>query len=616
MIRIFVALVALLALGKARAEEATVPAPVAPAFPQAARPASPETDPAVKEAIDKAVEKAKEELRDEMRAELQGAQSAAEFMGTVALQPKLQVFELTGYFRLRGDIMHNLNLTPNTDSAGFYYFPKPLRGGNNLYETNMRLRLEPTINASETVRVKAQIDVLDNYVLGSNTSVLTNAPGSPYPVPFSSDSRVYYPNDPTADRAPIVPKRVWAELQTPVGLLSFGRMPSGWGLGILTSPGDRLDSDYGDTVDRIQFALPPIPTPLGDLGLIPIWDFDATGPLMYDPHGEASVGQPLDLDNGADARTLALKLVRLDTEDEIRRKLDRGEKSVNFGLYWNWRQQVWVYPEWLDQGYAGTYTQAPASNTTPWARRDAWAQYVSLWARWLSPKLRIEAEVVGVSGKAGNANAGSTAPLAPAAIYMHQYGAAIQSEYKATGHFSFGLELGTASGDGAPGFGNIPNRGTAVDPNVPPNYGAIEGPQWGRPGDNTINNFRFNPDYTVDLIFYRHIIGQITDSVYLRPSAHIDIFPGIHEDVSVLYAQAVCPSSTPSSTSQDPAIIHSPLSNPGKKPLALELDSTTTISPTRAFTGWVSLGLLDPLAGMGGGTHVAFLLELGLAARF
>src|SRR5512147_863102 len=84
------------------AQEAKPPAPGAPT--------SPEADSKVQAVIQKAVDKAKEELRNEMRAELQGAQSAAEFMGTVAEQPKTQLLELDGYYRVRGESLNKLNL--------------------------------------------------------------------------------------------------------------------------------------------------------------------------------------------------------------------------------------------------------------------------------------------------------------------------------------------------------------------------------------------------------------------------------------------------------------------------------------------------------------------------
>ncbi len=104
------------------------------------------------------------------------------------------------------------------------------------------------------------------------------------------------------------PKRVWAEVQTPVGLLSFGRMPSEWGLGIMANAGGGIDEDFGDTVDRIQFALPPVSTPIGRLTFVPILDFDQEGALYRQPYAARGTGQPFDAESGDDGRTYGLKV--------------------------------------------------------------------------------------------------------------------------------------------------------------------------------------------------------------------------------------------------------------------------------------------------------------------
>ena len=610
-------------LGAARAEEAKAAPPVSGA--------TPETDPQVQAAIQRAVDKAKEEIRNEMRAELQGAQSAAEFMGAVADQPKLQLLDLEGYFRLRWEYLNKLNLRNAPDSAGFNYFPLPLHGGSTLTTSNMRLRLEPTINASETVRIHLQVDVLDNYVLGSNESRVTDGTGTPYPIPFYGSSRTYTPGDKTNDRDPIVPRRVWAEVQTPLGLLSFGRMPSDWGLGIMANAGTGIDQDFGDTIDRIQFALPPVSTALGDLVIVPMVDVDAAGVVRPDPTAGAGVGQPVQADTNDAGTTLAFKVVRLDTPDELRRKQERGETSVNFGLYYNYRTQKYVYPAWFDTGWespcpsdnptnAGQpdcYSTSTLSGTSAENRRGASAHFASLWARWAGPKLRVEGEAVGVYGDIGNANAGSTnTTLAAQHIHMKQWGFVLQTQYQVSSHFSWGVELGGASGDGAPGFGIQTNRGISTDSSVLPNYGAIDGPQWGRAGDRTINNYRFNPAYQVDQILFRRILGLVTDAIYLKPSLRWDIIPGLALDGSMIYSQAQLSQSTPSSSSVDPAATNSPLATKGHSPLGLEFDGKMSFSPTSAFTAWTDLAALAPLAGLGSGTSMAWMFDFGLAARF
>jgi uncharacterized protein (TIGR04551 family) len=600
-------------------------------------PAQDEVDAKTKAAIERAVEKAKEDLRDEVRAEIQGAQSAAEFLGAVAEGPKLEFLELNGYLRTRGQVLVNLDLDAGFDPSGFTLFPRPLQdpeGRDTLATANMRFRLEPTLNVSESVRLRAQVDVLDNYALGSSTSSLFDAPFSPYPVPFYGSSRLSATGDLTADRDPIQVKRAWAEIQTPVGLLSFGRMPSEWGLGILTHAGEGLDDDFGDTVDRLQFALPPVGTPLGSIVFVPILDFDSEGVLNADPRFGPGFGQPFDAESGDDARTYAIKAARIDTEDEIRRKLERNESSVNFGAYYNYRTQRWTYPLWRDVGFVDPNLANPYEDTAAAAvKRNTYAHVLDLWARVLTPRWRLELEGVGVAGHIGrtfvDVNSDTATPELEreelGRVLLRQWAATLVTEYQAIpGKVTVGGELGVASGDPAPGFGNNPGRYGATGAAAPefPLYGSIEGPQFGQPGDDSIRNFRFNPAYRVDLILWQRILGQVTDAWYVKPKLRWSILPGLAFDAAVVYSQALHASSTPSASSA--ATIDDPttpvderyLARGGSKPLGLEVDGKLSLESGNGFVAWSEIGLLQPLGGLGEDLSRGWVLNFGLAAKF
>ncbi|WP_243338500.1 TIGR04551 family protein [Anaeromyxobacter soli] len=583
----------------------------------------PATDlpPETKAAIQREVERLKEDLRDEVRAEIQGAQSAAEFMGTVAEGPKLEFFELDGYYRVRGQLSDDLALGRAPDASGHYLYPvpvfnpdptagvRPTRG--TIATANMRLRLEPTLNVSELVRVRAQIDVLDNYVLGSSTSKLFDDPYSPFPAQFYGSTRQLYPNDPTADRDPILPKRVWGEVQTPVGLLSFGRMPSEWGLGLLTNAGGGVDEDYGDTVDRIQFALPPVQTPIGALTLVPILDFETEGALRPDPRFGAGVGQPFDADSSDDARTWAVKAARVDTDDEIRRKLDRNESSFNFGAYYNYRTQRDSIPAWAQDGFGA---ELDPSSSLAVGRRRSYGHVLDLWVRVLTQRWRVEAEAVGVYGHIGQAftvgpasDTDPTLTVKPVSrVELRQWGGSLVTEYKAIPNkVTLGGEFGAASGDDAPGFGNIPSRFNA-DGSLP-GYGTFEGPQFNGTNDRSIRNFRFNPAYKVDLILFSRILGQVTDAWYVKPKIRWDMFPGLALDAQLVYSQAISAESTPSSTGP----------GTGTNRLGLEADTMLTYTSGAGFQAYGQYGILEPFGAFGPGElSRAHLLAFGLVAKF
>ena len=611
-----------------------------PADKPAAKPADKappiDLDAKTQEAIRRAVEKAKDELREEVRAEMQGAQSASEFMGAVAEGPKLEFLQLNGYLRTRGQLYDQLDLDAGVDASGYYYFPKPIidpAKRSTHATTNMRLRLEPTLNVSENVRVSMQVDVFDNYVYGSSTSVAFDSSFSPYPTPWYGASRLPTFDDIHSDRAPIIPKRAWAEFQTPVGLLSFGRMPSGWGLGILTHPGGGIDDDFGDTVDRIQFALPPVGTPVGNLSFVPIIDFDSEGALLADRFWGNGMGQPFDIDSADDARTFALKAARVDTDDELRRKLERGESSFNFGAYYNYRTQRNVWRSWLEQGFEATFTDPPI-------QRKTFGHVISFWSRFQSPRWRFELEAVGVYGSIGNTYVVGTNDLNDkvvkdlGSVLLRQWGGSLVSEFQALPNkVALSLEVGVASDDNAPGMGNMPFRildsqstATSFDIQYQP-YGSIEGPQFGefpRLGksglyhDGDIRNFRFNPSYRVDLVLWREILGQVTGALYVKPKVHWGIVPGLALDLALVYSQALDSLSTPSSaqagdgTSADPYRI----TTKGNKILGVELDSILTYTTAQGFGAWASWGILQPLAGLGANLSRGHAVAVGIAAKF
>jgi len=573
------------------------------------KPAAAPADPKVEALIKQAVEKAKQELRDELRVEVQGAQSAAEFLGTAAEGPKLEFLELDGYLRVRADLFNDFDLGRGNDANGLPLFPQPLLNASRrgtLASTNLRLRLEPTMNVSEHVRVRGQADVLDNYVLGGtlSSSDYLSTPGN-----FTSTGAA------PADRPAVNVKRVWGEVETPVGLLSFGRMPATWGLGIRHPVQDGIDDDFGDTVDRLQFATLPLSTPLGAVSLVPFLDFRSEGTLQTNPAFGSGTGQPLDLDSTDDARTYGLKLVHLDTEEEVRRKLERNESSLSYGLTYEY--QTWNA---ITVPYAAG-TGADAVSGVFVVDRREYEHVLDLWFRYRTQRFSLEGEFAGQVGQIGDPT--NTLDLTDPKLPVHAYsdgqilvrlfGGALRARYEVSPRkFSMGAEIGIASGDRAPGFGNQPTQFPLTG--NPGGYGSIEGPQYGtytfngqNIRDSSIRNFRFNPGYRVDLILWREILGQVTDAMYFKPSVHWDIVSGLAFDAAVIYSQAIYSQSTPSSSQ----------TGNGQGPLGIELDTKLSYHGDEGFGAWFEYGVLQPLDGFGPGSlSRAHAFRAGLAIKF
>ncbi len=583
-----------LLLGSALAQSPAPSAPVAPSSevaPLLAQPSSgtltqAEMDQKIQEAVQKEVAKVKEQMRDEVRAEIQGAQSASEFLGEEEEKKKLHFMELNGYFRFRWDLFNNLNGGLPADPMGWY-----LWGGNTQISSsapdgtqtggNLRLRVDPTFNVSEQVRVKAEIDMLDNVVLGST--------------PVGRDYNLY--SFMSTSQAVPVPgynwftgafqvKRAWGEVQTPVGLLSFGRMPADWGAGIYYNAGGGIDQDFGDNVDRIQFSV-PLGQFLGGLAVTPYYEWAGSGITYSSTFNTVGIGQPVNWTQNDDAGAIGIMVARTDTPEQLRRKLEKDRTSLSYGLLFNYKsQRVGI------QGASGQATLSPdgvmpegVGTPVTFVNRDASAGTLDLFIKWVGKKFEIEAEGIGIYGSIGNVGFDPTAVPIPADI--RQGAGVLRGHYKLGdgGRIAVGGELGIASGDNAPGFGNFPGRcNYSVTPATCGQValdGSIDGNQVGA-AYPSLNNYRFNPAYQVDLILWRRILGTVTDAWYLKPTFKWDVLDGLTVGAQVIYSQALFAESTPSQVN---------------KSLGIELDVGVKYQSDDGFVFFLDYGLLKLLSG-------------------
>jgi len=556
------------------------------------------------------VEKAKAELRDEVRAELQGQQSAREFLDAGAAptdKPRLDFLQVQGYFRVRGDLFDDLSLKRGPDPAGYKLFPPPIGSPDKSTQTsaNLRLRLEPILNVSEQVRVLAQVDLLDGVVMGSSpagTSAYESIGQTPPEVGQNG-----------LDRGSIRVKRAWGEVQTPLGLLSFGRMPDQWGLGISSNAGGGLDDDLGDNVDRLQLAIPVRQTFFGPIVVVPYYDINSSGLVSQNQGG---VGQPFSLDKADERTTIGVRLARIDTDDELQRKTAAGRSSWNYGARYGYHTQSWRFGNPI-----GTPGVPSPATTVDQVRIGLSYHALDLWGRLKTRRWRVEAEGGLRLGSQSDARLALTdSALGPVDIL--QLGGAIQADFKVTDKILLGLEGGFASGDKAPGFGNRPDRGI-------PRPGSVDGSQLGtkvpNPAyaanpttepeflfayDKSLKNFRFNPGYRVDMILWRELLGGLTDAWYLKPSVRYDLLEGLSLRLAVIYSQAVFAASTPSTE---------------YRPLGVEVNSGLHYASDDGFHAWLDWGMLQPLDGLGYGPQRlggepalvrAHALRAGLAIKF
>lgn len=545
--------------------------------------------------------KTREEMRAEIRAAVAASLAAEEWEPDeweIDDEEKLEFFEMNGYFRFRADTFLNFDMNAGEDVNGAPLFARPgfrPDESDTLATANQRLRLQPILNVSEDIRVKATIDLLDNLVWGQTPDAFpVNIATLTTPMMAFTGTAVEPIAGRNASMNSISVKRVWAEIMTPVGQLRFGRLGSQWGLGLLANDGNCLDCDAGDTVDRMMFV-----TKIFDHYIVPAMDIPATGPISRKK--DTYQGQPFDLEQRDDVQQYILAVARRDTPEDIKKMLLDGRVVFNYGMYNVLRVQN------IDAVTQDTYVRAAGeARPSDFVTRGAKAYVPDIWLRLHWGKLRVELEAVGIFGHIDNGNLFSEPdPGQDAHLKIQQIGAVVQADYALLrDQLKLGFEAGFASGDSAPGMGIVATPGGRIQAAT---AGSIDGKQFNfdsnvGPLDNDIKNFKFDPNYHVDLILWREIFGQVTDAVYLKPSLKYQLTRSLGIDLAAIYSRAVFKASTPG----------------GVHDLGLEFDGTLSYRSSDGFIARVQYGILIPMGGLAleNKAQVAQTLQAGLAIEF
>ncbi len=453
------------------------------------------------------------------------------------------VFSLNGYFRVRGEYYDNFALgrvpvsrlnedpfarwiqldnAPSTTEGGVLPAGNckgapssvpdaALRcdGSATTRFANMRLRLQPTLSLSDNIRVHMMVDAFDNLVLGSTPEVKSvdqfgqitgRAPG----VPLDSLTRTSPPPESFRNTVgdTILVRRVWGEVtNSTIGQLRFGRMGNQWGLGMLWNAGEgtnvlgtELDADFQSEVDRIQL--------IGKFKGIFFgvsWDFASKG-YIADPVANIQA-IPRDASRLDDVKQWSFLFARRLDPLARDKRLARGKWVINGGAYFIYRSQ---FLSTSGAPLLGT----PSVVENSFVRRDAKVYIPDGWLQVLWKDLRLELEFAGFFGQIQNVEATEFPSTAEGNRFkLRQWGFAFEGEYrflqKKLGVF---LKGGAASGD--PDVVGLSQYENLIAQPV---------------GQKVISNFSFHPNYEIDLILWRNILGAISGAYYLAPAISYDI---------------------------------------------------------------------------------------------
>jgi uncharacterized protein (TIGR04551 family) len=453
--------------------------------------------------------------------------------------PKTEKFEfkLDGYMRARAEALYNLDLDRGLLPDGQPLFPVPLDNpkGQWLTYADMRLHTDMAVYApGGGVAVKVRLDTLDNVALGS----------MPDGVPYASLTQ-------RTQGSIFSLRRAYGEALLPVGLLAVGRMGNQWGLGMYANGGDCLDCDSGDTVDRVAFL-----TPL--FGHVFAFAFDYSATLALDPRAD---NRTIAIAPTSNVRSITLAGLSFKSDLSRDRRTRAGKTTIEYGLLGSYR--------WQDTDVPSAYLPVPGNGPIPLTPAQVTARganyyIVDGYAHLTHPEFSLAAEAAYIWGQVDQA---SLIPgvLLRQPITSKQLGIAVESEIGTnTSPFGVGLDGGYASGDPGAVLGNIPQP--------PPNF--------------EINSFRFDPDYHIDRILFREIIGAVTGAVYVRPHARARLYKNpageLRAEVATIASFASAPNWSPS----------------GDAPLGVEVDPSLVYRSRDGFFAAFEYAVLFPMSGM------------------
>lgn len=502
----------------------------------------------------------------------------------------------SGSFRVRTGLRNNFDL----DTGGTSAVLPPIEANTPLgtpanpgkearWSTNFNLRLDPTIHILRDVRIHTEVELLPNIGFGSTPEVgLGIDPLKPQIFGQPGSSGQFSPRERELFGDALAVNELYGEFDTLFATISAGRMDDEWGLGMYTSSGDCEDCDYGNHVDRFKLR-----TGLFNLYGDITWDFPDEGPTS----GSAiqTGGQPYDLTqiDDADQWTFSIfrkALTREERELEAKKQIDQDAWIPNGGLQYRYQKQKGTFaPRFDPNGNAFDLEQPPTLLYLGSSAHvfDAWTtfEFRPDYKRYI----RIGLEGLIAFGSIDNA---SGAPVGVATDDeeeincfdddvraseptrcsedengnstkrdLLQFGLALESEFRFDSPVSFGFNAGFASG------GDSPN--------------------WGTSGNGDLDFFRFNPDYHVDLILFREVIGTVTNAFYGNPYANIRFFESANRHIEVqvdgILSHAFNTEGTPSGESGW---------------LGLEMDAGIKYVLRDAFTASLQGGLLFPFDGL------------------
>ena len=391
---------------------------------------------------------------------------------------------------------------------------------------DMNFRIEPTIHITERLELHVEANVLNNLVLGALPQSRLTSASSVYPDPSRtvSGSNQIPPRELEWFQDSLRINEAYGVVHTALGSLKAGRMDWDWGLGMYANGGDCADCNFGDHVDRIRYRSPKLFKMYASAAV----DFPDQGITSQTP--ERADGQAYDMTQIDDARQFTFSIFNkpvTEKDKQLQQKRLKEDRKPVFdgGALFSYRTQQGSFipgnaavsgnedqqagPESGELIYRGLKLFVP----------DVWFRFK--WEPEPNRLIRVELEANGVFGSVDNTTDESVGDdsgtnndvncfneqeransdqCTTNSEDIGQFGAALESEFYFGGPVRFGLNSGVATGSDQPNWGY--------------NSSAI----------GALDSYRFDPNYHVDLIGFREVIGTVTNAAYANPYVQARFF--------------------------------------------------------------------------------------------
>ena len=228
-------------------------------------------------------------------------------------------------------------------------------------------------------------------------------------------------------------------------------------------------------------------------------------------------------------------IARRDNPVQLRERIDRGDVVATTACRSSTENQgnTGVPRTRRDDGHDGDGPQPLTTEQIPAELLGALSLTPDVWAKFYYKALTLEFEGIGVFGRIHHpgvlATDNQAGHAAPAGLGRRRRAPAVPRLVLR------GPRDGRRHGRSGRGPGPVPQLPLEV--------------RAAAAGDHAINDFHFSPDYHVDEILFRHIMGTVTNAIYVKPQAAYWFDLGRTRAVgingSLIFSMAQVPVSTP-----------------------------------------------------------------------